>query len=47
MDHERSAQSPTSDPRITPAMEDYLKAIYSLQVNGQPVTNQQLADELG
>lgn len=28
-------------------MEDYLKAIYSLQVNGQPVTNQQLADELG
>lgn len=28
-------------------MEDYLKAIYSLQVNGTPVTNQQLADELG
>lgn len=28
-------------------MEDYLKAIYRLQVNGQPVTNQQLADELG
>lgn len=28
-------------------MEDYLKAIYSLQVNGKPVTNQQLADELG
>src|SRR5690606_18601919 len=39
--------SPTSDPRITPAMEDYLKAIYRLQVNGGPVTNQQLADELG
>lgn len=28
-------------------MEDYLKAIYSLQVNGRPVTNQQLADALG
>lgn len=39
--------SPTNDPRITPAMEDYLKAIYSLQMNGVPVTNQQLADELG
>lgn len=39
--------SPTSDPRITPAMEDYLKAIYGLQVSGDPVTNQALADELG
>lgn len=39
--------SPTSDPRITPAMEDYLKAIYYLQVSGDPVTNQQLAEELG
>lgn len=28
-------------------MEDYLKAIYSLQVDGHPVTNQQLADALG
>lgn len=28
-------------------MEDYLKAIYTLQVNGEPVTNQQLAEELG
>lgn len=28
-------------------MEDYLKAIYRLQVHGEPVTNQQLADELG
>lgn len=28
-------------------MEDYLKAIYRLQVNGEPVTNQSLADELG
>lgn len=28
-------------------MEDYLKAIYGLQVEGGPVTNQALADELG
>lgn len=28
-------------------MEDYLKAIYYLQVGGDPVTNQQLAEELG
>ena len=28
-------------------MEDYLKAIYRLQIGGEPVTNQQLADELG
>lgn len=39
--------SPSSDPRITPAMEDYLKAIYTLQGDGDPVTNQQLAEELG
>lgn len=39
--------SPSSDPRITPAMEDYLKAIYGLQVGDAAVTNQQLADELG
>lgn len=40
-------RSPSSDPRITPAMEDYLKAIYNLQGEGDPVTNQQLAEELG
>ncbi len=28
-------------------MEDYLKAIYTLQADGKPVTNQQLAEELG
>lgn len=28
-------------------MEDYLKAIYNLQGDGDPVTNQQLAEELG
>lgn len=47
MDEQSAQNSPSSDPRITPAMEDYLKAIYSLQVNGEPVTNQELADELG
>ena len=34
-------------PRITPAMEDYLKAIYRLNADGGPVTTQRLADELG
>lgn len=47
MSEASSPHSPSSDPRITPAMEDYLKAIYSLQANGGPVTNQALADELG
>lgn len=42
-----SSHSPSSDPRITPAMEDYLKAIYGLQIQDGPVTNQALADELG
>lgn len=35
------------DPPITPAMEDYLKAIYRLQGAEEQVTNQQLVDELG
>lgn len=47
MSGQEQLRSPSSDPRITPAMEDYLKAIYNLQVNGEPVTNQQLAEELG
>lgn len=34
-------------PRITPAMEDYLKAIYRLGSEGGAVTTQRLADELG
>ncbi len=42
-----NAPSPSSDPRITTSMEDYLKAIYRLQTDDEPVTNQQLADELG
>ena len=33
-------------PRITHAMEDYLKAIYRLGGGGQPVTMQRLAEEL-
>lgn len=35
------------DNRITPAMEDYLKAIYTLQQEGDAVTTQRLAAELG
>lgn len=34
------------EPRITHAMEDYLKAIYRLGGGGQPVTMQRLAGEL-
>ena len=34
-------------PRITQAMEDYLKGIYRLQVEGGTVTTQRLAEELG
>ena len=34
-------------PRITHAMEDYLKGIYRLQTAGGEVTTQRLADELG
>lgn len=47
MDDSSAVPSPSSDPRITPAMEDYLKAIYRLQEDGAPVTNQALADTLG
>lgn len=35
------------DARITPAMEDYLKAIYRIGNNGETVSNQRLAEELG
>jgi DtxR family Mn-dependent transcriptional regulator len=34
------------DTRITPAMEDYLKAIYRIEQDGHPVTTQRLADDL-
>jgi DtxR family Mn-dependent transcriptional regulator len=34
------------DARITPAMEDYLKAIYRIEHDGHAVTTQRLADDL-
>jgi DtxR family Mn-dependent transcriptional regulator len=34
------------DPRITPAMEDYLKAIYRIEQEGEPATTQRLAEEM-
>lgn len=33
--------------RITPAMEDYLKAIFRIEHDGREVTNQRLTEELG
>ncbi|HEV2529911.1 MAG TPA: metal-dependent transcriptional regulator [Thermomicrobiales bacterium] len=36
-----------ASPRITHAMEDYLKAVYRLKSDGGAVTTQRLADELG
>lgn len=35
------------DVRITPAMEDYLKAIFRIEHDGQPVSNQRLTEDLG
>ena len=35
------------DARITPSMEDYLKAIFRIQNDGLPVSNQRLTEELG
>lgn len=37
----------TDQPRVTHAMEDYLKAVYRLQESGSQVTTQRLAEELG
>lgn len=34
------------DPRITPGMEDYLKAIYRIEQDGHPATTQRLAEEM-
>ena len=46
--HEPEADTPAEvRPRITPAMEDYLKAVYRLGSDGGAVTTQRLADELG
>lgn len=36
-----------ADVRITPAMEDYLKAIFRIQHEGAAVSNQRLTEELG
>ncbi|MCA9863381.1 MAG: metal-dependent transcriptional regulator, partial [Thermomicrobiales bacterium] len=40
------AERPGGGIPVTPAMQDYLKAVYRLGANG-PVATQQLADELG
>ena len=37
----------SGDDRITPAMEDYLKAIYTIEQEADAVTTQRLAAELG
>lgn len=37
----------SGDVRITPAMEDYLKAIFRIGHDGQEVSNQRLTEELG
>jgi DtxR family Mn-dependent transcriptional regulator len=39
--------SSTTDPRVTSAMEDYLKAAYHLETQGGPITTQRMAEELG
>lgn len=40
------AERPSGGSPVTPAMQDYLKAVYRLGASG-PVATQQLADELG
>lgn len=46
MDHRKDPRR-TDDARITPAMEDYLKAIFRIGHDGETVSNQRLAEELG
>jgi len=41
------ADDAVATPKITHAMEDYLKVAYRLQQGGGPVSTQRLADELG
>jgi hypothetical protein len=41
------ATATAARPRVTHAMEDYLKAVYRLADSGAAVTTQRLADELG
>jgi DtxR family transcriptional regulator, Mn-dependent transcriptional regulator len=43
----RAGQADADGVRITPSMEDYLKAIFRIEHDGETVSNQRLADELG
>lgn len=49
MSHEKAPDGIRTDGdiRITPAMEDYLKAIFRIGHDGQEVSNQRLTEELG
>jgi DtxR family Mn-dependent transcriptional regulator len=49
MDHSKGLEGhrTAADVRITPSMEDYLKAIFRIEHDDQPVSNQRLAEELG
>ncbi|HYI25842.1 MAG TPA: metal-dependent transcriptional regulator [Thermomicrobiales bacterium] len=46
-DAPRRTPTPSPDPRVTSAMEDYLKAAYHLEAEGGPITTQRMAEELG
>jgi DtxR family transcriptional regulator, Mn-dependent transcriptional regulator len=46
-DDNHAAEPAAGAPRVTHAMEDYLKAVYRLRETGAQVTTQRLADELG
>lgn len=46
-DRRHGGSSDDDDPRITHAMEDYLKAIYRLETAESAASTQRLADELG
>lgn len=45
--HSSGEAAARADVRITPAMEDYLKAIFRIQHDGEAVSNQRLSEELG
>lgn len=45
--HSSGEAAARADVRITPAMEDYLKAIFRIQHDGEAVSNQRLTEELG
>lgn len=49
MEHRKQAGRPgqVTDVRITPSMEDYLKAIFRIEHDGETVSNQRLSEELG